>query len=112
VPIYHIATNSDWDQRSDSEYRPARLDEEGFVHCSDASQVVKTANTRFAGRDDLVLLTLDESQLGSTVVWEDSYASGTEFPHVYGPIPRRAITDVASFAPDSDGRFDWWNAAV
>lgn len=112
MPIYHIATTSDWNRRSDREYRPARLEEEGFVHCSNVAQVVNTANNLFAGRDDLVLLTLDESQLGSTVVWEDSYASGTVFPHVYGPIPLRAITEVGVFEPDCDGRFDCWNAAV
>ena len=105
--VYHIATVADWDRR-DGDYRPTGWESEGFVHFSGPDQLVATANRRFAGRRDLVLLTVEPSRLGSPLVWEDSYGSGTEFPHVYGSIELDAVVAVSEFLPGPDGRFDWW----
>jgi uncharacterized protein (DUF952 family) len=108
VTVFHIATVADWAARSFDSYVPAGYATEGFVHCSGADQVVGTANRLFAERPDLVLLAIDEAALSSPLLWEDSYGSGTEFPHVYGPIDLAAVTQVRAFAPGPDGRFDRW----
>jgi uncharacterized protein (DUF952 family) len=108
VPIYHIATTSDWADRSPDAYLPAGFGQEGFVHCSEADQVIGTANALFAGRQDLLLLTIDEQRLASPVIREDSYGSGTEFPHIYGPVDLDAVTAVTDFPPTATGTFDWW----
>lgn len=105
--VYHIATVADWERR-EGDYRPEAWEAERFVHCSGADQLIGTANRLFSGRHDLVLLTIDSSLLGSPLVWEDSYGSGTEFPHVYGPIGLDAVVAVSEFPPGPDGRFDWW----
>ena len=99
VPIYHIATAADWEARTD-EYRAApSLESEGFIHCSTEDQVDGIAQTLFAGRDDLYLLTIETENLESDVVFEDLYDAGEEFPHIYGPIPTAAIVTLPKQFP-------------
>ncbi len=81
------------------------LDTEGFIHCSYDSQVLLPANALFSGRDDLVLLAINPEKLKSDLVIEDSYNSGTAFPHVYGPIEVDAVYRVVDFPSNSDGQF-------
>ena len=107
--IYHIATEADWRLRTDS-YAPEGWRREGFVHCSTDEQLVRVANHIFAGRRDLVLLSIDPSQLSALVVWEDSEGSGEDFPHIYGAIEVAAVVAVEPFACGPDGTFDWWTA--
>lgn len=106
--LFHIAAKSDWDTRGGESYQPAGLAGEGFVHCSTASQLVRTANALFSGREDLLLITIEPSALTSALVWEDLYGAGEDFPHVYGPIDHDAIESVERFPPDAAGCFDWW----
>ncbi len=105
--LFHLATRADWDARGATAYVPAGLSREGFVHCSSVDQVVRTANRLFTGRRDLLLLVIEPSALGSTVVWEDLYDAGEDFPHVYGSIDLAAITSVEQFLPDEAGTFSW-----
>ncbi len=107
VKIYHIATEPDWERRSDV-YAPDGWRREGFVHCSTDEQVVRVANHLFAGRHDLVLLLIDPARLGALVVWEDTAGAGEDFPHVYGPIETAAVVTAEPFPCGSDGTFDWW----
>ncbi len=79
---------------------------EGFIHCSYLRQVLTPANQRFRGRTDLVLLVLDPERIPSPLIVEDSYGSGTEFPHVYGPIPIDSIRRIVNFPSNEDGSFD------
>ena len=92
VNLFHICTAHEWAaaQRA-GEIRPASLDTEGFVHCSYAEQVAGTLAKHFAGASDLVVIELDPQRLGAEIRVEDSYGSGTAFPHVYGPIPLDAV---------------------
>ncbi|MGB7860393.1 MAG: DUF952 domain-containing protein [Acidimicrobiia bacterium] len=90
--LFHIAEPSDWDQRTDS-YAPAAFETEGFIHCSTADQLEAVAASFYAGRDDVILLTVDPKALVSGVVYEDLYEIGEEFPHIYGPIPLSAIVE-------------------
>ncbi|MFW2381271.1 MAG: DUF952 domain-containing protein [Acidimicrobiales bacterium] len=91
--------------RACGEISPPSLDSEGFVHCSYPEQVLIPANERFRGRENLVLLSLDTELIRHPLVVEDSYGSGTSFPHVYGPIPVEAIEQVIDFPTQSDGTF-------
>lgn len=109
VRIYHIATDVDWARRTESGYEPSQFCDEGFVHCSEAGQLVAVANARFVGRVGLLLLTIDTDLLSADTVWEDLYGAGIDFPHVYGPIDLRAVVAVDPFAPDPDGLFDGWH---
>ncbi len=87
APILHIAVASEW-EAAGSSYAPAAFTAEGFVHCSAPHQIAAVADARFAGREDLVVLTIDPAQLTAPVVWEDLADEGQDFPHVYGPIDR------------------------
>jgi len=106
--ILHIATEADWSARG-AFYAPVGWEAEGFVHCSDETQLVGTANRVFAGRHDLVLLEIDQGKLTAELVWEDTSGTGESFPHVYGPIAVSAVVSVAPFAAADHGRFDWWS---
>jgi uncharacterized protein (DUF952 family) len=75
------------------------------VHCSYDHQVVATAARYYAGRDDVVLLEIDESKLTAPLVVEPSPSTGDLFPHIYGPIDRAAVVAVHEFPPDAHGGF-------
>lgn len=108
--ILHIAADADWDARGET-YAPRGWESEGFVHCSDETQVVRTANRVFAGRRDLTLLEIDPELLSADLVWEDTAGAGEEFPHIYGPIEVGAVVSALPFAAGDNGRFDWWTPA-
>ncbi len=100
--IYHWCPKEDWDPAGGA-HMATSLDEEGFIHFSFRGQVERTATAIDKGRNGLVLLCVDDSNL--EVVVEDSYDIGEDFPHVYGPIPRTAITRVIPFPCETDGSF-------
>jgi uncharacterized protein (DUF952 family) len=107
--ILHITDHDQWARaRRTGELRPASLAETGFVHCSDPGTVHLPANALYAGRTDLLLLSVDPGRVGAPVRWEpaDPPAPGMPwFPHVYGPIPVTAVLGEHEFRPDSAGRF-------
>jgi uncharacterized protein (DUF952 family) len=104
--IYHIVSKSDWTAVGESAYYCGEnLDTEGFIHCSTIEQVPDTANYLFMGRQDLVLLQIDESKLKSELKYEDA-GDGCLFPHIYGPMEVDAVVTVADFPPNPDGTFE------
>jgi uncharacterized protein (DUF952 family) len=104
VTLLHIAVKSEWEVAG-GEYAPPAFAREGFVHCSFAEQVVATASRYYAGRDDVVLLEIDEATLIAPLVVEPSPSTGELFPHIYGPINRSAVVAEHVFAPAPDGTF-------
>jgi len=105
VTLLHITSRSHWATAS-TEFSDPSLEAEGFIHCSTPEQVLTPANERFAGRNDLVLLVIDPALVSSPIVVEDSYGSGTEYPHIYGTIPTKAVRHVIDFPCNPDGTFD------
>ncbi|MEM7377439.1 MAG: DUF952 domain-containing protein [Pseudomonadota bacterium] len=102
--LLHITSQAAW-HAAGTLYRAASLDSEGFIHCSTVDQVLVPANERFHGHSGLLLLVIAREAIDADVVFEDCYASGMAFPHVYGPIPRAAVLDAVAFPPGADGRF-------
>lgn len=80
---------------------------DGYIHLSDAGQLAETARRHYAGRADLMLVTVDLRPLGDDLRWEAS-RGGALFPHLYAPLPVAAATDERSLWVDADGvmRFD------
>jgi uncharacterized protein (DUF952 family) len=79
-----------------------------FIHLSTPEQVHLPANRLYRGRDDLVLLHIDPALLDSPVRWEPGVATDPDsmlFPHLYGPLPLRAVTRVTAYPPGPDGTF-------
>ncbi|MGH6780865.1 MAG: DUF952 domain-containing protein, partial [Sphingomonadaceae bacterium] len=93
---YKILTATQWqtlDTTGRFEGAPVDL-ADGYIHMSAADQVAGTAAKHFAGQRDLVIATVDLAALGGAVVWEPS-RGGQLFPHLYGALPRTAITGTA-----------------
>jgi uncharacterized protein (DUF952 family) len=97
--IFHIATAADWRRTLDSgTYTTSTvgrsLEEEGFIHASRRDQVQGVFDRYYRGLGvPLVLLTIDTARLGDAEVVVEPVGDDT-YPHVYGPINRRAVVDV------------------
>jgi len=79
-----------------------------FVHLSTPAQVHLPANRLYRGRTDLLLLHIDPALLDSPVRWEPGVPTDPEsmlFPHLYGPLPVRAVIRAAHYLPAPDGTF-------
>ena len=69
---------------------------DGYIHLSTAAQLEETARKHYAGRENLMLLTVDLKSLEDTVVWEPS-RGGALFPHIYGDLPVTAVREAAAY---------------
>jgi uncharacterized protein (DUF952 family) len=109
--IYHIATRTDWEHaRASGEYTRSSvgktLEEEGFIHASQASQVTRTANKFY--RDvpgELLVLVIDTGLLRPELRYEDVPGAELPFPHIYGPLNVDAVVESRPLAPGPDGDF-------
>jgi len=105
--IYHIATEPEWQNANQhNQYEAESLQTEGFIHCSDANQVVWVANHFFKAVPGLILLHIEAEKLQARLVYENLEGGEELFPHVYGPIELAAIAHVSPFEPGLDGTFD------
>ena len=103
--IMHIAERVAWEAaRRSGAYRGDSLDREGFIHCSTPSQVLRVANAFYAGRQDLVLLSIDAARVQPELRYEGD-GRGECFPHIYGPLNISAVRRAVDFPPGRDGRF-------
>jgi uncharacterized protein (DUF952 family) len=106
--IYHITSHTEWHEaQTRGEYIAPSLQTEGFIHCSTEKQVPHVANAFYRGRNDLVLLVIDEAKLTPELKWEPPAgppASGISdadlFPHIFGSIALTAVADVLDFKPE------------
>lgn len=111
--ILHITSKSEWlEAQALGEYRAPSLETEGFIHCSAEAQVVAVANAFYRGRNDLVLLMIEETRARPEVKWEapaeqhdDEFLKSSSFPHVYGALNLDAVVGVRDFPPNEDGTF-------
>jgi uncharacterized protein (DUF952 family) len=104
--IFHITSRSDWEQAQlRGEYLAASLETEGFIHCSNANQVVWVANQFYRNMPDLVLLCIDPTKLKAELRY-DLIETGDSFPHLYGTLNLEAVIQIIDFPPNSDGTFE------
>jgi uncharacterized protein (DUF952 family)/3-methyladenine DNA glycosylase AlkD len=117
--IYHLVTASELAAGlAASHYTPARFAADGFVHCcGDETSTLAVARDYFAAvREPVLVLALDTRKLDAPCVFEAPapiagggrahLASAEKFPHVYGPLPVRAVAAAGVLARDGDG-FGW-----
>ena len=95
---YKIIDAAEWREAvAEGAYSGSSVDvADGFIHLSSAAQLDETARKHYAGRENLMLLTIDLTALADTVVWEPS-RGGALFPHIYGDLPVKAVTEAAPF---------------
>ena len=107
--IYRIAELPDWEAAQQTGFfASADLSAEGFIHASELYQVLGTANRYYAGRQDLVLLELDEAELWvAAVPVQREYAEARDdyFPHILAPVPLAAVARALPFAAGPDQQF-------
>ncbi|GII97517.1 DUF952 domain-containing protein [Sinosporangium siamense] len=107
--VWHLALAEHWERaRRSGEYRHSTLgrtlEEEGFIHASrDHAQLAGVVRRFYRGvTEPLVLLEVDTGLLGCPVRYEPPGAAET-FPHIYGPIPARAVRSAVPYTPPEEG---------
>ena len=107
--LYRLAEPADWQHAQQTGFfASADLAAEGFIHCSEAHQILETARRYYAGRADLVLLEWDEAALtaaGVRVAREWVASRQQHFAHVFGPVPLGAVRRAWPFGMDAAGAF-------
>jgi len=102
--IYHLTLPSEWQAaQAAGQYTAPSLATEGFIHCSTAEQVARTANLYFQGQGELRLLHIREADLAVDLKFEP--ASGQLFPHLFGPLNLAAVARAQPLFPDGDGHY-------
>jgi len=108
--IYHVCRAVEWEAAlASGHYRGSSQDvADGFIHFSNAAQVVGSVARHRTGQDGLVIVEVDVGRLGDSLRWETS-RGGQLFPHVYGGLPTASATRVAPLRLGADGRhvFPW-----
>jgi uncharacterized protein (DUF952 family) len=105
--IYHFCPAAAWDPTA-ATYVPAGFEADGFVHLSDRGTVHLPATALHRGARDLLLLTVDPALVDAPLRWEPgdpADPSAAWFPHLYGPLPVRAVVRADPWLPGPDGAF-------
>ena len=107
--LYRISEPADWHHAQETGFfASADLAAEGFIHASEAHQILETARRYYTGRADLVLLEWDQAALAAASVRvEREWVPGRlqHFAHVFGPVPRSAVRRHWLFGTDERGDF-------
>ncbi|HUQ39565.1 MAG TPA: DUF952 domain-containing protein [Acidimicrobiales bacterium] len=97
--IFHLTSRQHWveAEAAGSYVRStvdSTLEEVGFIHCCTEDQIPGILERYWGGGDpDTVVLTIDPDAVGAEVKVENGY------PHIYGPLPVSAVTDVRPALP-------------
>ena len=110
---YKIVDAAEWRAAvAEGRYDGAPVDlADGYIHMSTETQLAETARRHFAGRSDLLLLTVDLSKFDDDLVWEPS-RGGDLFPHLYGRLPLSAVEGERGLSVSDDGVMIFDDGAV
>jgi uncharacterized protein (DUF952 family) len=102
--VYKICENDLWRcAERTGRFDGAPVDHaDGYIHLSRDAQLRETARRHFAGRDGLLLVTLDAAALGADLRFEPA-RDGELFPHLYGPLCLSAVLSVDDLPLGPDG---------
>ncbi len=104
--IYHITDQASWAKAlRQGFYEHPSLKLEGFIHCSERSQLLGVANRYFQKQRDLLVLDMDASELKAPLRYENTTGGSELFPHVYGRLNLDAVLMIHSLESlrDSEG---------
>lgn len=92
--IYHVTSEAEWNRYAGMEFfLPDAFEKDGFIHLSTEKQLAGVLQRYYKGREDLMLLTVDESKLEAVLKHEPS--TGNElYPHLYGELNKSAIIKI------------------
>jgi uncharacterized protein (DUF952 family) len=99
MSIFHLVWRTEWERLAAGDhYAPPSLQAEGFIHATREPDRLLWVADQFYDRqsaDELLVVCLDESKLGSPVKDEDP-GVGHRFPHIYGPAALAAVEWIDS----------------
>ena len=107
--LLHITDRVSWQEAVGlGEYRMSTrgvtLEQEGFIHCSLQHQLRAVAELVYSDANDLVVLVIDSEQVPADIRYEVPAPGAERYPHIYGPLPVSAVTEVVSVGRDGSGR--------
>jgi uncharacterized protein (DUF952 family) len=110
VLIYHIAIPEEWEQaQHNGDYRISTrgrsLDDQGFIHASEAGQVAPVANAFYADVPRLLVLVIERDRVTSEIRYEAVPGWAEPFPHIYGPLNLDAVVQTLPLEAGPDGHF-------
>jgi len=97
VPLWRAAERAGVFRGSEVDLR------DGFIHFSNAAQVVATVEKHFVGQSGLLLVRIDSAKLGDRLKWEPS-RGGALFPRLYGDLDLTAVMRVEPLPLGPNGR--------
>jgi uncharacterized protein (DUF952 family) len=101
-PILHLCDRKAWWLAQErGVYTPTSLEDEGFIHCSTAAQLLGVANRFYPNRDDLLVLVIQTQKLEAELRWEP--VDSDIFPHLYGALNLEAVSAAYPLPLDPDG---------
>lgn len=105
---YKILSRDDWRiLRTAGAHGGSEADRrDGYIHLSAEDQLAETARRHYAGRDDLMVLTVDLAAVGEGVRWEPS-RGGALFPHLHGDLPLDAVAAARAATVTARGQIVW-----
>ena len=96
--IFHICLPDAWhSQLDDPEYSHPSLESEGFIHCSMKEQLDGTLGRYFRDIPELLILEILPSAVAENLRFEPAPHSQERYPHIYGTIPKGAISHLHHF---------------
>ena len=103
--IYRIVSAADWQaaQAAGTFAGTAHDLRDGFIHFSTAKQAAETAAKHYAGKTDLLLLYVRDTDVEAPLKWEKS-RNDDLFPHLYGQLPVSAVYRIETLPLGADGR--------
>ncbi|HIK07604.1 MAG TPA: DUF952 domain-containing protein [Trichormus sp. M33_DOE_039] len=109
--ILHITQIQQWEKaKIRGSYHADSLNTEGFIHCSQPTQIIKVANRFFHHQQESVILLINSAQVKPEIRYEE--ADGEIFPHIYGELNLDAVYQVIDFEPEEDGLFELPQAII
>ncbi len=104
--IYHICSKSEWAAAEETDiYTPESLEKEGFIHFSTNLQIIPTANRFYRGKQDLILIEINEKE-SPQIRFEPATDRPNElFPHFYGKLATDMVVRKYDFPSAADGTF-------
>ena len=114
--IYHLTTQSEWDDAQKRGYYIApSLEREGFIHASTREQILSVANAFYQDAIEPILLVIEVDNLDVPLQWEAPVHPNPEqagalddvplFPHIYGNLNLSAVVTVYELPRGDDGHY-------
>lgn len=108
LPIFKILTPAEYQLFCEEKiFAGAPVDiADGFIHFSDASQVLETAQKHFGEHTEIWILEIATRRFGDNLKWEES-RGGALFPHLYDMELRSEDIVKARLESKQDGQFNF-----